>query len=202
VSPDGGELAGGVEDDVPSAADMLRLLRRCVAEVGVAEFAAEDLRFDSDSRLGRQMLYLLAYDSWIRGSLEAVDLFSATSVATTIRLDLDLATILHEAFEGDDRLALPLLVFPATTSLGGQALAPDLTVLGDDGVSRRCSIASRSPRVARAARQPATPWTPQWFASRGRSRCHRKRRPDVPLPGPRSVGSHGHPRSAIYTHVP
>jgi len=67
----------------------------------------------TDSRYGRELLYLMAYNGWIRATTENVSVSRSDAVDTSITIELDLDRITHEAFhnqEGD--IWLPLLVLP------------------------------------------------------------------------------------------
>lgn len=82
-----------------------------VAQVTAEEFYWQDAHYSADSRLGRELLYLIANDEWIRTTTEILDVSRADAVDTTIRLDVDLDRITHEAFhEGAGRIWLPLFV--------------------------------------------------------------------------------------------
>lgn len=100
-----------VRDGVASA--LARRLRNAVARVGVEEYHGQDEHFDQDSRLGRELLYLISNDEWIRATRESITLDAADTVATSIQVHVDLGRITHEAFRDRiERVWLPLVVLP------------------------------------------------------------------------------------------
>jgi hypothetical protein len=81
-----------------------------IPRVTLEEFYWQDSHYSTDSRLGRELLYLIANDEWIRTTTEVLDVSRSDAVETTIRFDLDLARIAHEAFRGKTGLIwLPVL---------------------------------------------------------------------------------------------
>ena len=88
-------------------------LRAALAQVTLEEYRSEDVRFERDSRLGRELLYLVANNSWCRRTTEVLRVNLAQSVDTDVIVDVDLSYADHEAFELDAGLTwLPLLVLP------------------------------------------------------------------------------------------
>ena len=55
--------------------------------ITAAEFYREDEHNGTDSRLGRELLYLIANDEWIRSTTEVVDASRSDAVDTTIRFE-------------------------------------------------------------------------------------------------------------------
>ena len=81
-----------------------------IPRVTLEEFYWQDSHYSTDSRLGRELLYLIANDEWIRTTTEVLDVSRSDAVETTIRFDLDLSRITHEAFRGKTGLIwLPVL---------------------------------------------------------------------------------------------
>jgi hypothetical protein len=88
-------------------------LRAALAQVTLEEYRSEDVRFERDSRLGRELLYLVANNSWCRRTTEVLRVNLAQAVDTDVIVDVDLSYADHEAFELDAGLTwLPLLVLP------------------------------------------------------------------------------------------
>lgn len=111
--------------DRPAVADFADRLRAALDAVTVEEFRAQQLRYDRDSRHGRELLYLVANSEWMRGTTEFVTATRADAVDTTVQVEIDLDHIRHEAFFEADRVWLPLLVLPAALpATGNDAPAP------------------------------------------------------------------------------
>jgi hypothetical protein len=88
-------------------------LRRMVREVTVDEFYAHDARYDEDSGLGRELLFLIANHEWVRVTSEIIDISRSKVIGTTLKIDIDLRQITHEAFRGrTGRIWLPIAVLP------------------------------------------------------------------------------------------
>lgn len=94
--------------DIQNIADTLLNI---VTYVTAEEFYWQDAHYSTDSRLGRELLYLIANDEWIRSTTETLDVSRSDTVTESIRFDVDLDRITHEAFhEGTRRIWLPLFV--------------------------------------------------------------------------------------------
>lgn len=92
---------------------MVESLIHALGTVTIEDFRRQETRYDLDSRLGRELLYLIANDEWIHTTTEVVDLQKSTTIDATIRVEVNLDRITHEAFrEPRDQLWLPLLVLP------------------------------------------------------------------------------------------
>ena len=92
-----------------------------VRDVTLEEFRSEDALFERHSRLGRELLFLVANNNWCRRTTEVVEVRQAQAIDTDVIVDVDLAYADHEAFELDAGITwLPLL-----------ALAPMLPVEDD-----------------------------------------------------------------------
>lgn len=84
-----------------------------VGQITPEEFRWQDANYDRDSALGRELLFLIADNQWIRATSETIDITRSDAVDTTIRIDVDLEGITHEAFRGRaGQLWLPVLVLP------------------------------------------------------------------------------------------
>jgi hypothetical protein len=77
------------------------------------EFRWQDANYDRDSALGRELLYLIAENHWVRATSETVGIARSDMVETTIQVDIELDHITHEAFRGRiGEIWLPVLVLP------------------------------------------------------------------------------------------
>lgn len=133
-----------VTDDDPSQADELsweqvrdkaRSLRVIAAEITDEEFNWQDARFGRDSRYGRETLFLVADSAWILATSEGIDISRADAIDTTIKIEIDVSRITHEAFHGTEgKIWLPLLVMPANQISSGRAAGqqPDTHTATDD----------------------------------------------------------------------
>lgn len=84
-----------------------------VGQITPEEFGWQDANYDRDSALGRELLFLIADNRWVRATSEIIDVARSDAVDTTIRIDVDLERITHEAFRGRaGQLWLPVLVLP------------------------------------------------------------------------------------------
>jgi|GEM_PF-936670 len=89
-------------------------LREEVADLPVEDFRIQDFRFERDSRLGRDLLFLLSNNDWARRTTENVDVARVRAVDTELVVDVDLSYIAHEAFRPERGLLwLPILALPA-----------------------------------------------------------------------------------------
>lgn len=103
--------------------DRVDRLLGLVGTVTVHEFRAQDSTYDRDSKAGRELLFLIANDEWIRGTTEIVTADRADAVETTVQVDVDLDRVRHEAFRDVNRFTIPLLILapPRPSDLHGQA---------------------------------------------------------------------------------
>jgi hypothetical protein len=101
-----------------------QLLLDAVRSVTLEEFRSEDAHFERHSRLGRELLYLVANNGWCRRTTEVVDVSHAQAVDTDVIVDVDLSYADHEAFELDGGIIwLPLLALPPMRPVEDQTLA-------------------------------------------------------------------------------
>jgi hypothetical protein len=109
-------------DPLARSRHLVGVLARAVGAVTIEDFRRQETRYDLDSRLGRELLYLIANDEWIHTTTEVIDLKKSSTVDTTIRVEVNPDRITHEAFrESRDRLWLPLLVLPPRVQADGTA---------------------------------------------------------------------------------
>ena len=93
----------------PAAKVTARLLRACVEEVTVEEFRIGDFRVERDAALGRQLLFLLTNEEWLRRTSEHLEIQRVRVVDTEVVVDVDLSLVTPAALGG--RL-LPILAVP------------------------------------------------------------------------------------------
>lgn len=106
-------------------------LLKIIPRVTLDEFYWQDSHYTTDSRVGRELLYLIANDEWIRTTTEILDVSRSDAVDTTIRFDVDLDRITHEAFQqGTGQIWLPLLTLMASGATRANAA---LTVTDAEG---------------------------------------------------------------------
>ena len=88
-------------------------LQRMVSDVAADEFYAYDARYNEDSGLGRELLFLIANHEWVRATSEIINIARSDVIGTTLKIDIDLRQITHEAFRGrTGRIWLPIAVLP------------------------------------------------------------------------------------------
>ena len=76
-------------------------LREMVELVTPEEFSWHDAHYDDDSAHGRELLFLIANHEWVRATSEVVEVVRSDVIETTIKADIDLSLIKHEAFGGN-----------------------------------------------------------------------------------------------------
>jgi hypothetical protein len=82
-----------------------------IGQITPSEFHWQDANYDRNSALGRELLFLIANNEWIRATCETVEIARSDAIDTTINLDVDLNRITHEAFRGrSGPIWLPVLV--------------------------------------------------------------------------------------------
>jgi len=82
-----------------------------VKAVNLDEFYWQEAHYDRDSRQGRELLFLMANHEWVRATSEMVDISRSDAVETTIKIDVDLSQITHEAFrKRTGRIWLPVSI--------------------------------------------------------------------------------------------
>ncbi len=84
-----------------------------IGEVTLDEFAWQDANYDRDSALGRELLFLIANDGWIRSTSEIIDIGRSDAIETAIDVDIELSRVTHEAFrDWSGQIWLPIVVLP------------------------------------------------------------------------------------------
>jgi len=105
------ETADNAAED--SLGELAGYLFRAVQSVTPAEFTWQEAHYDHDSRLGRELLFLMANYDWVRATSEIVDITRSDTIQTTIKIDVDLSQVTHEAFrKRTGPIWLPVAVLP------------------------------------------------------------------------------------------
>ena len=90
-----------------------RELAREALDVTLEEFRLTESRFETDSRLGRELLYLVSNTEWVRRTTEMLDISRVAAVETRVVVDVDVSYIAHEALRSvDGPIWLPLIALP------------------------------------------------------------------------------------------
>ncbi|HST64391.1 MAG TPA: hypothetical protein VLM05_04305 [Mycobacteriales bacterium] len=114
-------------------------LTRELLDVTLEEFRLTESRFESDSRLGRELLYLLSNTGWIRRTTEVVDVSRVAAVESRVVVDVDPGYIAHEALRTlDGPVWLPLLALPRPVDAdagAGRPVSIDVTDRTGDRVA-------------------------------------------------------------------
>lgn len=113
----------GSADSSGASQVLARKLNYLIGQITPEEFRRQDANYDRDSALGRELLFLIANNEWARATSEIIDIARSGTVDTTIKIDVDLTRIAHEAFrDRTGQLWLPVLVLPP---LQLRSLEPD-----------------------------------------------------------------------------
>jgi hypothetical protein len=105
--------------------DAALALREMVELITLEEFHWQEVHYDHHSEQGRELLFLIANHEWVRATSEIVDVVRSDVIETTIKTDIDLSQVKHEAFRGKSgRVWLPIAVLPPQS--GQRQLEPDL----------------------------------------------------------------------------
>ena len=84
-----------------------------IQAVTPAEFTWQEAHHEHDSRQGRELLFLMANYEWVRATSEIVDIKRSYTIETTIKIDVDLSQVTHEAFrQRTGPIWLPVAVLP------------------------------------------------------------------------------------------
>ena len=114
---------GSADKDREAQQVLARKLDYLIGQITPEEFRRQDANYDQDSALGRELLFLIANNEWARATSEIINIARSDTVDTTIKIDVDLSRIAHEAFRGrTGQLWLPVLVLPPLQS---RYLEPD-----------------------------------------------------------------------------
>jgi hypothetical protein len=88
-------------------------LLAAVEAVTPAEFGWQEAHYEHDSRQGRELLFLMANYEWVRATSEMVDIRRSDTIETTIKIDVDLGQVTHEAFrKRTGPIWLPVAILP------------------------------------------------------------------------------------------
>src|ERR1022692_773333 len=94
-----------------------------IGQITPEEFHWQDANYDRDTTLGRELLFLIANNGWVRATSEVVDIMRSDTIDTKIDVDVDLNRITHEAFrDRTGQIWLPVVVLPP---LGQRLPDPD-----------------------------------------------------------------------------
>ncbi len=99
--------------DMDAMSEVALRLVYMIGQITPEEFRWQDANYDRDSALGRELLYLIAENQWVRSTSETIDIARSDMVETTIQVDIELDRITHEDFHGRiGEIWLPVLVLP------------------------------------------------------------------------------------------
>jgi hypothetical protein len=116
---------GARPPDADEIVETARKLQALVETVTAEEFSWQEAHYDRDSRQGRELLFLMANHEWVRATSEVVDITRSDAIETTIKIDIDLGQITHEAFrKRTGPIWLPVAVLPPSPD--HSHLQPDL----------------------------------------------------------------------------
>jgi hypothetical protein len=122
------ELAQATADNaaedslIELAADLLD----AVKAVTPAEFTWQEAHYEHDSRRGRELLFLMANYEWVRATSEIVDIKRSDTIETTIKIDVDLSQVTHEAFrKRTGPVWLPVAILPPYIRRDDPGAPPD-----------------------------------------------------------------------------
>lgn len=94
-------------------ADVVLRLDYMVGQITREEFRWQDANYERDSALGRELLFLIAENAWVRATSETINIARSDAIETAIEIDVDFDRITHEAFrDRTGSLWLPVLVLP------------------------------------------------------------------------------------------
>jgi hypothetical protein len=60
-----------------------------VGQITPGEFHWQDANYDRDSALGRELLFLIADNKWVRATSETIDISRSDTIETYINIDID-----------------------------------------------------------------------------------------------------------------
>ena len=100
-------------EEVSALREVALRLDYMVCQITPQEFSWQDANYDRDLAHGRELLFLMADNEWVRATSETIDISRSDAVDTTIKIDVDLGRITHEAFRArTGQLWLPVLILP------------------------------------------------------------------------------------------
>jgi len=99
--------------DMAAMKDVELRLSYMIDQITPEEFRWQDAYYDRDSALGRELLFLIAENQWVRATSETIKIARSDMVETTIQVDIELDRITHEAFrDRAGEIWLPVLILP------------------------------------------------------------------------------------------
>ena len=123
----------------PAGATTHRLIG-LINQVSPEEFRWQETNYDRDSALGRELLFRIAHNEWIRATAEVIDVMRTDAIDTTIKVEIVPELVpLETGRHGNGRLWLPVLVLPPPRDpTPKRSPEPDpfitLTVMDPDGI--------------------------------------------------------------------
>jgi hypothetical protein len=139
----GARHAQGPSVEPPTPEDFRLLgedLKDEMLKVTLEEFRLTEMRFETDSRLGRELLFLLSNPEWVRRTTETIDITRVAAASTTIEVDADPGYVVHEALDPDHGpLWLPLVALPP------EMRSFDGRVFAEEGDRRHRPLINRRP---------------------------------------------------------
>jgi len=118
-----------------------RELLRELLDVTLEEFRLIESRFETDSRLGRELLYLVSNNGWVRRTTERIDVSRVAAVESEVVVDVDTGYIAHEALRTlDGPLWLPLLALPRRVGPEPEADVPVSVDVTDSAGARIAEV--------------------------------------------------------------
>ncbi len=107
--------------DAKDVVDRARHLQSIVERITPEEFHWQESHYDHDSRRGRELLFLIANHEWVRATSEIIDIERSDAIDTTLKIDIDLDQITHEAFRKKaGPLWMPVTLLPPHYAQSGQ----------------------------------------------------------------------------------
>ena len=125
MNDNAGRLAMTAEQrqDVDALRTMALRVDYMIGQITPEEFHWQDANYDRDTALGRELLFLIANNDWVRATSEVVDITRSDTIDTKIDVDVDFNRITHEAFrDRTGQIWLPVVVLPP---LGQRLPDPD-----------------------------------------------------------------------------
>ena len=150
------------------------------------EFYWQESHYDHDSRRGRELLFLMANYEWVRATSEIIDVMRSDTIETTIKIDVDLTQITHEAFrKRTDRLWLPIAILPPET--GQHHSEPDLFAAVTDAAGNPMPML-QPPTCGTSYQRPWPKSSPRWrFRTPCPARWSANQTPQTPINGARAT---------------
>ena len=107
--------------DAKDVVDRARQLQSIVERITPEEFHWQESHYDHDSRRGRELLFLIANHEWVRATSEIIEIERSDAIDTTLKIDIDLDQITHEAFRKKaGPLWMPITLLPPHYAQSGQ----------------------------------------------------------------------------------